>query len=187
MKILGYTRVSIKGYSLIQLSIILAIIGILFLISMQLYDGYIVKAKLASRLAGVGSEKLQLAENIKKNQAVSPNDTLVIDASDLIEDSKLYLNPYLVNDIIHWSCTSTGLRASQLPGSCTSNIGGVSSTNITCDVKRSISYDQNTKTYNVSDIIGGNIVVVGNFKDINQAAKSFNELLEREGTIKLTN
>ena len=185
MKILGYTRVSIKEYSLIQLSIILAIIGILFLISMQLYDGYIINAKLASRLAGVGSEKLQLAENIKKNQAVSPNDTLVINASELIADSKLYLNPYLVNDIIHWSCTSTGLRASQLPGSCTSNIGGVSSTNITCDVKRSISYDQNTKTYNVSDIIGGNIVV-GNFKDINQAAKSFNELLEREGTIKLT-
>ena len=66
MKILGYTRVSIKGYSLIQLSIILAIIGILFLISMRFYDGYIIKAKLASRLASVGSEKLQLAENIKK-------------------------------------------------------------------------------------------------------------------------
>ena len=54
-----------KGFTLLRLIIVLAIIGVLMSIPSTLYHNYIVRAKIASMLGGIGSEKIKLVEQLK--------------------------------------------------------------------------------------------------------------------------
>jgi type IV pilus assembly protein PilA len=64
MKTQKHTLNKKKGFSLIELLIVIAIIGILTAIAVPMYNSYVTKAKTAEAYAFLGSDKTYVAEQI---------------------------------------------------------------------------------------------------------------------------
>ncbi|QLE79814.1 prepilin-type N-terminal cleavage/methylation domain-containing protein [Francisella sp. Scap27] len=130
-----------KGFSLVELMVVIAIIAILAAVAIPMYSNYTTRANVSSEISQLGGVKAQVAENIANTGLTAgdtitgvsttgydaPTGTTVTDAgvinrtSTSISGSTIRLTPALVSGAMTWGCDVTGSpAASSIPGSCNS-------------------------------------------------------------------
>ncbi|MGB5246126.1 MAG: pilin [Woeseia sp.] len=135
-----------KGFTLIELMIVVAIIGVLAAIAIPAYQSYTVRAQIAEGLTLLGPAKRALIEYYTETGAWPADNTSaqlpapatisgtyvrsvdvagnVIavtygnDAHSIIQNEVLNLTATNVNDIVHWQCSSATIEARYLPAAC---------------------------------------------------------------------
>ncbi len=65
-----------KGFTLIELMIVVAIIGILAAVAIPAYKDYTVRARFSNVVNGTNSIKVSMSECIQDNGAIAPCDTI---------------------------------------------------------------------------------------------------------------
>jgi type IV pilus assembly protein PilA len=132
-----------KGFSLIELMIVIAIIGILSAIAIPQYQNYVVRAKITEGLHVAMAAKIAVAEyqqihnifpesnaqaGLSENMAsqyvqsvnIGPNGIINITykiSAGVGEDSVISLIPSVESSVLHWSCKSTMPKQFQ-PANC---------------------------------------------------------------------
>ncbi|WP_265658912.1 pilin [Francisella philomiragia] len=66
-----------KGFSLVELMVVIAIIAILAAVAIPMYSNYTTRAKIGTALASIGGLKAQVAENLANNVNGNENVTYV--------------------------------------------------------------------------------------------------------------
>ena len=154
-----------KGFTLLRLIVILAVLGVLIAIPGMIYRDYVSKAKIANRLSGIGNKKQALVELIKKDKKIDDSRKIILDTSDIKDGSMLIISPIIVGDNIYWGCNRIGLSASQVPHFCRLNdltspqISLINNAN--CELSQGVSYNEVTKKFNVNVKIKGKVVLLG--------------------------
>lgn len=128
----------LKGFSLVELMVVIAIIAILAGIAIPMYSNYTVRAKLSSQLTKVGGTKASANEYITNNtgstnyttsdipdlpSGVTVNDGVTtgridIDTTSIVSGSKIMLTPTVGSGAVIWNCTIEGVIQSQAPNDC---------------------------------------------------------------------
>ena len=86
------------GFTLIELMIVIAIVGILAAIALPAYQDYIVRSKMSEALAAMAEAKTTVAEYISANAGPAPAsgtgaygvDTTTRTSSDILNDLSIY-------------------------------------------------------------------------------------------------
>ena len=171
-----------KGFSLLKLVVILAIIGILIAVSGRIYHNYISKAKIAGLLSGIKSKKIELVEKVKQANEVNDDHRIVIDTDHIKDNSMLIISPIIIGDNVYWGCNRIGLSESQVPHFCNLNDFTQPQINISnevnCQVSQGISYNETTKTFNVNVKMNGKIISLGSFEDAKKATETYLNYLD---------
>jgi type IV pilus assembly protein PilA len=72
---------SAKGFTLIELMIVIAIVGILAAVALPRYQEYTVRAKVAEMLLAAQPGKLALAESVQTNSAMPATTALTLESA----------------------------------------------------------------------------------------------------------
>lgn len=131
-----------KGFSLIELMIVIAIVAILAALALPAYQDNVIRARVAEALVGVGSYKSLVAENIAATArlgtaacdnmagigtttsnvasiACEGDGVLKVTTTARAGDVVLLLTPALGGDaVIHWTCSIETGEQRHVPAEC---------------------------------------------------------------------
>ena len=117
-----------KGFSLVELMVVIAIVAVLTAIALPMYQNYVSKAKIAEAYSFLGSNKAYISEqvisnggfltNLETTEAVkngkyggvtsSPSGVITYTFTDSsLNGNTIKLTPAIVSDGIKWTCETT--------------------------------------------------------------------------------
>lgn len=135
-----------KGFSLVELMVVIAIIAILAAVAIPMYSNYTTHAQIGSALTSIGGIKSDISEQAMTNNGVagitsangvlngitlptvsgsslayttSVTDGVIAVALTEPVNGTLTMTPTMGSSSMTWTCTGTGITQSQLPSPCT--------------------------------------------------------------------